>query len=70
MNAPERFDGQIVTVEGYLTRDSHGVHLLQPGCDWEINLGGPDDLSGARAFHSVVKEIRRQPMMEIGRAHV
>ena len=63
MNAPERFEGQIVKVEGYLSRDTHGIHLLQPGCDWEINLLWHDDLSDARAFQSVVREIRRQPMM-------
>jgi hypothetical protein len=63
MNAQERFDGQIVKAEGYLSRDLHGIHLLQPGCDWHVNLGRSDDLSDARAFHSVLKEIRRRPMM-------
>ncbi len=46
MERIEDFRGRIVTIEGHAVVDTHGLHLLEPGCRYKLNLERPDD--GAR----------------------
>lgn len=62
--APDRYLGQTIAVEGYVIVGNHGVHMLEPGCDYEINLvDSGRDFRGARSFHRVVRRLESGPVM-------
>jgi hypothetical protein len=64
MAAPDRHVGQTMTIEGYVIVGNHGVHMLEPGCEYEINLVWSDrDFRGRRAFLRIVRQLRGERMM-------
>ena len=64
MAAPDRHLDRTITIEGYVIVGNHGVHMLEPGCEYEINLVESDrEFRGRRAFRRVIRQLRGERMM-------
>jgi hypothetical protein len=69
MERPEHFRGRTVTIEGHAIVDTHGLHLLEPGCDYEIELESRDGgTRGARQLDAMMGRMRGERIMAILRA--
>ena len=68
MERREHFNGRTVTIEGHVLVDTHGIHLLEPGCNREFNLDWQDSTPGGRELENLDGRLRAQKIMVIVRA--
>lgn len=63
MERIDHYRGRTVEMTGHLRVGNHGVHLLEPGCKYEINLSWRGRTAGGLRLRRIVDRYRTHPMM-------